>query len=659
MCGIAGLVSPRLSLDQGSLEVIGRRMNSALVHRGPDASGLWIDSAEGVLLAHRRLAIVDLSENGAQPMVSPCGRFVIIYNGEIYNFSAIKDEIAALNPAFVFKGRSDTEVLLAAIVHWGVVAAIGRCNGMFAFAVWDRLDRSVTLVRDRLGEKPLYYALDSNRLLFASELSAMRASGKLTGDIDTGALADYLRFGYIPAPRTIWRCAKKLPPGNVLKIYTEPDGCLRESSPVAYWSLLEVARRELPFRRDRSFSEIDEDFAALLESAVRMRNFADVPIGAFLSGGLDSSATVTTLRAVSVYPVQTFTAGFESGLFDERFEAKSVATHLGTKHHEIVVRSREFFDLVARLPRIYDEPFADASQIASVLVCQFARTNVAVCFSGDGGDELFGGYSRYRTHAHLWRINRALRYSLGRNAGKCLETLARHFTTRFNGAFRGPLSRLAPGTDSLGPAIGRIAKLSHADTHEELYRHMMSSWIYPEDVFPGSVPAEKDVNSVDLAGMEALDYFSLNDQNNYLPDNNLMKMDRASMHCSLEVRVPLLDHRLVEFSWGLRPADKINNGRGKLPLRRYLSKYLPLEVLQRPKRGFGVPIAAWLRNELKSWAEDLIFSTSSPGTTLFDLKQVARLWALHQTGKFDYSSEIWTIAMFLNWHTCETSMSVP
>lgn len=646
MCGIAGIWNFRAeeTLDRVLTRI--DQMNHSLRHRGPDAEGRWIDAPAGIALGHRRLAIVELSAAGAQPMHSASGHYVIVFNGEIYNYREMRCELGSAHSAG-FRGNSDTEVLLAAIEKWGVQATLERINGMFAFALWDRRRRRMTLARDRLGEKPLYYTLTHRECVFGSELKSIVAQQSVPSRLNQQALVDYLHSGYIAAPHTIWEGVRKLPPGCLMEIPLEPT---TEPVPLRYWDLRQVATMGIAARRARSVEEIDSEFAHLFEDSVRLRNHADVPIGSFLSGGIDSTATVAALAVASPTPIRTYTVGFTNDLFDERTEARRVAQYLGTRHEDFVIEVGRFFELLPQLPTIYDEPFADPSQIPSTLVCASARQHVTVCFSGDGGDELFGGYTRYQTHPKLWNFIRLLRLSMGGKAPAILQQMARLVPSGFDGPARSSLKNFAPGFDSAAAALGRIGKLSAARDPVELYRLMMAWWLHPETVLCPEIskPPTDQYSALSTLGGGA-DFLSLADQMLYLPENNLTKMDRAGMHSGLEVRIPLLDHRLVEFSWQLAAHDKFRPGSSKIPLRRYLATRLPPEVLARPKRGFAVPIALWLRTDLKDWAFSLLFDPNVPGREYFQRQTLEKLWSEHQTGRLDHANELWSAITYFNW----------
>jgi asparagine synthase (glutamine-hydrolysing) len=646
MCGIAGIWNFRAEETYDRLISRIDRMNDALRHRGPDAEGRWIDAPAGIALGHRRLAIVELSAAGAQPMHSASGHYVIVFNGEIYNYREIRRDLGSAR-ALEFRGHSDTEVLLAAIEKWGVRAAIERTNGMFAFALWDRKQRLLTLARDRLGEKPLYYSLNQRECVFGSELKSILAQQNVRGGLNPQALVDYLHSGYIASPHTIWEGVRKLPPGCLMEIPLDP---ITPPMPECYWDLRQVAAKGIGARRVRSVEEIDTEFTYLFEDSVRLRNHADVPIGSFLSGGIDSTATVTALAVASPTPIRTYTVGFTGGLFDERAEARKVAHYLGTRHQDFVIEGNRFFELLPQLPTIYDEPFADPSQIPSTLVCAAARQHVTVCFSGDGGDELFGGYTRYQTHPKLWNIVRLLRLIMGGKAPAILQQMARIVPSGFDGAVQSSLKRFAPGFDSAAAALGRIGKLSAARGSVELYRLMMAWCLHPQALLSPEVTRPATDKYAALAALaEGADFLLLADQMLYLPENNLTKMDRAGMNSALEVRIPLLDHRLVEFSWQLANHEKFRHGSGKLPLRRYLASRLPPEVLARPKRGFSVPIALWLRTDLKDWAYSLLFGSDVPGREYFQGPALEKLWAEHQAGRLDHANELWSALTYLNW----------
>lgn len=639
MCGITGFLAPADQIA-GEMNVIVARMSDVMHHRGPDAGGIWTDAAGGIAFGHRRLAIVDLSPTGQQPMISASGRYVIILNGEIYNFRELRPQLEKKGHSF--RGTSDTEVMLAAFEEWGVPDSLPRFNGMFAFAVWDRASRTLYLSRDRMGEKPLYYGYAGNTFLFGSELKALRQHPEFQSEINRAAVAVYLRHNYIPAPYSIYQGIFKLMPGCVLELRAGSEPVI-----TPYWSLQDAARNGVSSPLSCSDAEAAEQLDHLLQESVRLQMVADVPLGAFLSGGIDSSTIVGLMQAQSSRPIKTFTIGFSEEEFDEAKYAKAVANHLGTDHTELYVTPREAMDVIPRLPQFYDEPFADSSQIPTYLVSQLARQSVTVSLSGDGGDELFGGYRIYRS---VMKVNDSLRWApapLRRTAAWTMDTLVR--TGVLNG-----LTVKDGKYVGAGPLTGRLtnlAKMLRLSTREELYRYMMSQWRNLSELLPGveepptafTDPARKFKLPHVLETMEYVDMGS------YLPDDILVKVDRAAMAVSLESRIPLLDYRVVEFSWRTPIAMKIRDGRGKWLLRQVAYRYVPRDLLERPKKGFSVPVDRWICGPLRDWAEALLNETRLRNEGVFNPAPIRKVWADHLAGTRNSNSLLWDVLMYQAW----------
>lgn len=644
MCGIAGLFRPAADRAAETLEAVGGCMTATLRHRGPDAGAVWVDAHAGIVLGHRRLAIIDLSPNGSQPMSSTSGRWVIAFNGEIYNFRALRDDL--LTRGHRFRGHSDTEVLLAAIEQWGLTESLKRAVGMFALALWDREDHVLYLARDRMGEKPLYYGWVDGAFLFGSELKALRAYDGWEPTIDRDALALFLRHNYVPGPYTIYQGIRKLPPGTSLAIPASGD----TAEPRPYWSLGDVIRTARARRFDGGEPEAIERLDRLLRQSIRGQMVADVPLGAFLSGGIDSSTVVALMQAQSERAIQTFTIGFHEQAYDEAVYAKAIAHHLGTDHTELYVAPADAIAVIPRLPTLYDEPFADSSQIPTFLVAQLARRSVTVSLSGDGGDELFGGYNRYFLARAIWqrmgRLPRPLRKTVARGITACAPTT----WDRMFGAIRAALpGALRPR--HFGDGLYKLAVILHADGPDEIYHRLVSHWEQPDRVVRGAVEPLTSLTNT-AAWPELGDYterMMYLDAITYLPDDILVKVDRACMAVSLEARVPLLDHRVIEFAWSLPLAFKVRNGDGKRLLRRVLNRYVPNELVDRPKMGFGVPIDHWLRGPLRDWAESLLDERRLRLEGFFDPGPIREKWLEHLSGANDWQYLLWDVLMFQAW----------
>jgi asparagine synthase (glutamine-hydrolysing) len=648
LCGLTGFWSttPPPEIEAKALL---ERMTNALRHRGPDDAGSWYDAEVGAGLGHRRLSIVDLSAEGHQPMSSESGRYVIAFNGEVYNFAALRRELEVSGANPHFRGGSDTEVMLAAIERWGLVAATRRFVGMFAFTLWDRQQRELHLVRDRLGIKPLYYSVGGDRLLFGSELDALRQVPDFSSQLDIGALTSFFRFGYVPCPASIYAHARKLAPGTIAT-FASPNA---PPNLVPYWSAEEAVARgqRQPFVGD--LREATDALESLLSDAVRLRMIADVPLGAFLSGGIDSSLVVALMQRQAQGSVRTFSIGNEATGYDESESALAVARHLGTTHTPLRVTERQAVAVAPLLGKMYDEPFADSSQIPTYLVSQLARSQVTVALSGDGGDELFGGYNR-----HIWapRVLAALRVlpkSSRRLAAKALTQASPEAWDRFYAAN----ARVLPALRLPGDKAHKLASVLGADGPEELYTLLCSQWRNAEQVIHPALRDEqvRRPSALRLSGRSSFAAQTMFlDLVTYLPDDILTKVDRASMNVGLEARVPLLDHRVVEFAWTLPDKLKIRGNTGKLLLRSLLDRYFPRAQFQGPKMGFGVPVAAWLRGPLREWANDLLSPASLRRGGLLNEPPVTAALAEHLEGTRDRSRELWTVLMFVSWREART-----
>jgi asparagine synthase (glutamine-hydrolysing) len=645
MCGFAGMFGGAWrEADAGPL--LGA-MARTLAHRGPDDEGLWWDTGARVGLAHRRLSVVDLSAAGHQPMVSHGGRYVIAYNGEIYNHLELRQ---SLPDGLPWRGRSDTETLLACFEAWGLRATFERCIGMFALALWDREERVLTLARDRLGEKPLYYgwqgAAGASTLLFGSELKALRAHPAFAGEVDRGALCLLLRHGNVPAPHSIYRGVHKLEPGCLLRF--EPG----RPAPMAtrYWSAAQVALEGMAQPFQGSPVEAVDALEALLGEAVGRQMVADVPLGAFLSGGIDSSTVVALMQKQATGPVKTFSIGFHEAGYDEAGHARAVARHLGTDHHELYLTAQQAMAVIPRLPALYDEPFADSSQIPVFLVSQLARQQVTVSLSGDGGDELFAGYNRYQLTASLWRHLSRTPRPLRRSAAWLITRLAPDTWTRWAAG-----TPFAKRWSSLGEKLHKGASIMAAETAADLYQGLVSNWTEPAQVVldaqepPTLLSAAPD----GLAGLGECETMMLLDLMTYLPDDILTKLDRAAMAVGLETRVPFLDHHVVEFAWRLPMHYKLRPvGQGyttKWAVRQVLQRHVPRALVERPKAGFGVPLERWLRGPLRDWAEALLSEPRLRREGVFNPAPIREKWAEHLSGRRHWQHQLWCVLMFQAW----------
>jgi asparagine synthase (glutamine-hydrolysing) len=638
MCGIAGLFSGSAPPPADELARRAEAMVASLRHRGPDDGGVWVDADAGLAFGFRRLAIVDLSAAGAQPMLSASARTAIAYNGEIYNAEAIRTRLAGAVPAW--RGHSDTEVLVEAIEHWGIERAITEAAGMFAIACFERGPRRLHLVRDRLGKKPLYWTQTGETIAFASELRALRLLPGFSPALDRDAIALYLRHGCFPAPHTIYREVRQLLPGYRLTV--EPG---RPPAIVPYWSLPAVVSQGAATPFTGSEDQAVDALEALLGEAVGERMVADVPLGALLSGGIDSSLVVALMQRRASRPVRTFSIGYEDSGFDESTHAAAVARHLGTDHTEMRVGAADALAVVPRLPEIYDEPFADASAIPTALVCALARRNVTVALTGDGGDEVFAGYNRYLQGRRFERLSAQLPRGLRGLAAVGIRGLAPSTWDRLATAVP---SRYRPRL--AGDKLYKLADVATADG-DGYYRALTSYWPDPERLVPGAREPGTAASDPSLARdvPDFVERMQVRDALTYLPNDILVKVDRASMAVALEARAPLLDHRVVEFAWRLPLAMKIQNGRGKQILRRVLHRHVPPALVERPKMGFGVPIDAWLRGPMRDWAEDLLAERSLRDGGLLDPAPIRARWAEHLAGRRSYEYSLWTVLMLEAW----------
>ncbi len=646
MCGIAGMLDRAGRAGNRELQGLVLGMTNRLRHRGPDDVGTWTDETAGIALGHRRLSILDLSPEGHQPMRSACGRYVISFNGEIYNFRALRSELEALG--YAFRGHSDTEVMLACISHWGIFSALKRFNGMFAFALWDRQERRLHLTRDRMGEKPLYYGWLGRTFVFGSELKALRAHPDFDQVIDRESLRGYVVDNYVRAPRSIYSGISKVPPASLLTLEWGEPGATPSLTP--YWSLDHAVEQGLAEPFGGTDEEAVERLDGLLRDAVKLRMESDVPLGAFLSGGVDSSTIVALMQAQSVQPVRTFTIGFHESAYNEAREASAVARHLGTAHTELYVTPEEAMAVIPRLPTLYDEPFSDQSQVPTFLVCELARRDVTVALSGDAGDELFGGYGRYFYVEKVWRMLRWIPASLRSAVAHVLMGVSKESWESFADVLRPALS---PRLRSLnvGRKVHTVAGLLSASTPDAVYEFLTAQWRELDSLLvqPSGAP-RIGARPIAWKSLPTLwDSMMYSDTMAYLPDDILAKVDRASMGVSLEARVPLLDHRVVELAWSLPLGMKIRNGQGKWILRRLLDRYVPASLIERPKMGFGVPIDSWLRGPLREWAEELLDEKRVRDQGFFHAERIRATWDAHQAGQCNAQFSLWAILMFQAW----------
>lgn len=654
MCGIAGffnLGSWGMPTEANSTLL---EMAGAIRSRGPDDMGVWTDQEAGIGLAHRRLAIVDLSPAGHQPMHSPSGRYAVVYNGEIYNHGKVRKQLEENGQAPAWKGHSDTETLVAALDSWGIRETIRQCVGMFALAIWDRRERALTLVRDRLGEKPLYYGLtggpNAKSVVFGSELKALREHPEFEAHINRDAICLLMRHNYIPAPYSIYQNVYKLPPG--CSITFSATHKKHSFEPEKYWDASEAAIAGQRNLRNGTESELISELEEILRDTVAQQMMADVPLGAFLSGGVDSSVIVAMMQSLSSRPIKTFTIGFDEAGYDEAIYAKQVARHLGTDHTELYVTSDQAMSVIPELPTVYDEPFSDSSQIPTLLVSKLARQHVTVSLSGDGGDELFGGYTRYTAAAHSWKklssIPRTIR-QIGAGAVRQVsperwDRFADLLPSRYHG-------------QRLGDRAHKAAGVLASETIDDLYLGLVSHWDSPSSLVLGGHEPPTELTRItdrqrslpDVQRMMLLDTIS------YLPDDILAKVDRAAMSVGLETRVPFLDHRLVEYVWSLPQDMKLRSQTGKWILKQVLYKHVPQEMIDRPKMGFGVPLDRWLRVELRDWAEDLLSEARLQREGFFNTSLIRKKWAEHLSGKRNWAYHLWDVLMFQSWHASQNA----
>ena len=634
MCGIAGLVDLNRNLDGNELALQSKRMADALYHRGPDTGGQWTDAPNGLALSFRRLAIIDLSPSGRQPMVSRDQRYAIVYNGEVYNFQDLRSELVGQGVSF--RGTSDTEVILEAFGRWGIEGTVKRLIGMFAIALWDRDERRLWLIRDRLGIKPLYFGTVGDQFLFGSELKALRAAEGWQPEIDRDAVAAYLRFNYIPAPRSIYKNIFKLPPGSLLSITPGGDPDVRR-----YWTMADVVQQE---RIEASDDQVVNAAETLMRDAVRRRMVADVPLGALLSGGVDSTTVAALMQAESDTPIRTFTIGFEDATYDEAGDARAVASHIGSEHTELYLSANRARDLIPQLPDWYDEPFGDSSALPTRLVSQLARKDVTVALSGDGGDEVFFGYNRYIAAEEAWQRMSQMsgwRRQLYATAAESLSIAAWDRLAKVFPAERRPRM--------LGDKMHKLASVFRQPDQNAIYLRLVSQWDDPASfMVEGSETTGEAWRTADQLP-DFAERMAFLDTMTYLPDDILTKVDRASMSTSLEVRVPLLDHRLIEFAWTLPKRMRIRGSMTKWLLREVCYRHVPREIIDRPKMGFAIPLDKWLRGPLHEWADSLLDEKRILEDGLFEPIAVRNAWEGFLDGRGNNQHGIWGLLQAQAW----------
>lgn len=647
MCGIVGFIDSMTQSSNETLMATAGRMASAIAHRGPDHQEVWSDQSQGISLGHRRLSIIDLSPEGHQPMHSHCGRYVIVFNGEIYNFRAICTELEG--SGFKFRGHSDTEVMLAAISEWGIEKSLEQFNGMFAFALWDRKENRLFLARDRFGEKPLYYGWVGKSFVFGSELKALVAHPGFRGQVDRGSLALFMQYNNVPAPYSIYEGIFKLPPACLLQV--EPKLPQVKLDPKPFWSAQAAVEEGIRNPFATSEKDVLAELEKLLKESTQLRMIADVPLGTFLSGGVDSSLITALMQNQSTSPIKTFTIGFDDSAYDEAEHAKAVARHLGTSHTELYVTPQDAMNVIPALPVMYDEPFGDSSQIPTFLVSKLARQYVTVSLSGDGGDELFGGYNRYLAGAAIWNKVSWLPLGVRRLIGSGITGLS---PRTWDGVFEGFKRVLPRGTVPVmaGYKMHKLADAMKASGSEQMYQKLASFWEHPEEVV-------RDANCPRTIVTDAkrwmktgsfIEKMMFLDAVTYMPNDILTKVDRAAMAVSLESRIPLLDHRIFEFAWKMPMEMKIRNGVGKWALRQILYKYVPPKLIERPKVGFGLPLDRWMRGPLREWCESLLNERSLEQGGFFNAKPIRDMWLEHLSGKRDWQYHLWNVLMFQAWN---------
>jgi len=638
MCGITGFwdIKAKNTLEQNSTILLA--MTDEITHRGPDAFGVWSDALKGVFLGHRRLSIIDLSEHGAQPMVSSSNRYVITYNGEVFNAPELREELQ--NIGMCFRGHSDTEVVLAACEAWGIQNACSRFNGMFALAIWDSLEKKLILVRDRMGVKPLYWGIQNGILFFGSQLKSFKEHPLFQPKVSIDALSLYLKFNYITAPHTIYQHTYKVNSGHMVIIDNQLN-----SKEIPFWQVTDFVQREgnLSDIHEEEYIELLE---ALLKDSVQKRMMSDVPIGAFLSGGIDSSLVVSFMQHLSTNPIKTFSIGFEEQSYNESAYAKAVAQHLGTDHYELYLNANNALDIIPTLASFYDEPFADISQLPTYLVSKLAREQVTVCLSGDGGDELFCGYDRYQIAQKLYPFHKLLPHFIKTRLAQGLEYITPRQWEK--------MIALLPKTIQFSQIAEKAYKLSdvlNSQTQIDFFQSFVSIWNNPSSIIKPKGTWASNIYSYGIMSINdsPLALMPYLDMKTFLPECVLTKVDRASMALGLEVRTPILDYRIVELSCKFPVVAKIKKGKTKAPLRKILSKYIPNTLIERPKMGFSVPLGEWLREELRDWAETFLSKNALNQTGFLNAPYIHQKWEDHLSNKVNWQHQLWGILMFQQW----------
>jgi asparagine synthase (glutamine-hydrolysing) len=656
MCGITGFLGGEGFSQDNSCQLLLKNMNDALIHRGPDSEGVWFDKSKKIALGHRRLSIVDLSPAGHQPMISDSGRYVITYNGEIYNNDALRSELTANKFVHNWRGHSDTEVIVSGFDAWGIKETISRLTGMFAIAIWDKKLEKLILVRDRMGEKPLYFGWQgsgsSKVFLFGSELKALKQHPQFRGEIDRKSLSLYMRYSYVPTPHSIYKDIHKAEPGTIITVSPHEGDIKLEK----YWDALSEVKKGVKNPFNEEPSKITNNLDKLLKKTINQQMMADVPLGAFLSGGIDSSAVVALMQTQSPRPIKTFTIGFQEAGYNEAKYAKLVAKNLGTDHTELYASSQDALNVIPKLPNLYCEPFADSSQIPTFLVSSLARQHVTVSLSGDGGDELFCGYNRYIYANKLWGGLKITPLALRSLVGNIMKNAP---AAKWNKIFKS-LNGITPenfNSISWGDKLQKGARVISSKDLPDLYQRLVSCWQNPssvvidqneeQNIFSSGIQNLKNVD--DIHKMMSIDSIS------YLPDDILVKVDRAAMGISLETRVPFLDHHVFEFASRIPLEMKLKNGVGKAVLREVLYKYVPKSLIERPKMGFGIPIGDWLRGPLRDWADGLLDESLLKSQGFFHSEVIREMWLEHINGSRNWQSQLWTVLMFQAWLKDSTS----